>query len=96
MKSLSELKSEKKKYQLLKTNIKNIYNLLNNSRNYLTNANRNIGSCYNIDGESADNGKINKEINTIDNLNYKLIHIILPQIENKIRTINSKINNFSE
>lgn len=96
MESLSELKREKKKYQALKVNIQNIYNSLNNSRNYLVNANRNIGSCYNIDGESADNGRINKEVNTIDNLNYKLIHLILPQIESKIRVLNSKINNFSE
>lgn len=96
MESLSELKREKKKYQALKVNIQNIYNSLNNSRNYLTNANRNIGGCYNIDGDSADNGKISREINSIDNLNNKLINLVLPQIENKIRILNSKINNFSE
>lgn len=91
MADLNALRNERKQYINLKNVLLQVCNYLGKSKDSLDLC-TNIGSYFNIDGASGDNGIINDSRGTIAN-DYNLIsNQILPEIDVKIRNIGNAIS----
>lgn len=91
MSTLSDLYSKKRKYKNLKESIENIINYLEISINNIENVSSRINSCYQIDGEKADKGKLSELNSELQEKKNGLKNTIYPAINNKIYELENQI-----
>jgi len=93
MVNLNELKRNLAQYRLFLDEINNSVTILNNSIDTLENSNTGMKS-YLIDGISADDGIINREINELLEKKKFLRDTIIPEINKKIMKLKKEIKEF--
>ena len=85
--------SEKTNYEKSLTYAKKLVQSLNNSVAYLATSNDYMQRFFTINNKTADGGKISKTKEEINQIIKKLNNIIIPNINNNISSLKTKINN---
>lgn len=95
MSTMYELQNEKKKYKKLKESLYVVANRLDEVQENLNNIALNISNNYSIDEISADKGQFNSLKIEIKKIETFLMNEVKNNIDWKINTINSKIENYN-
>lgn len=96
MSLISELQNERSRYYVLRDKIKLICNHLNNSRDDIKEAAKQLEQFYLINEEVADYEKLNTIASNTSTIKDILINKIIPAINNKINQLNNEIDKASE
>ncbi len=99
---INALTREKNSYNATRNSYKNSLNLakslvtsLNSTNNSLTGAYDNMRRYYAVNGKTADNGKITKNKDNINQIIKRLNNTVIPSINNCIHDLDYKINSIN-
>ncbi len=89
--SIDDLYAQKRKYVNLREKVTNTRNDLKSAIDKISGVSDKIINGYSVDDVSADNGRLKKIENEIRDMHDNLSNVILPNINSKIKKLESDI-----